>query len=114
MGKDDLKKFITDAIKSDSNIRQSLDVLKKNKTGSILNRYKEEYRRKTGGKEAKDDGCIRNTFISAPGNIKNALDAWVKTDIWNHVNKKTGKTPDEYDFNLSFHEVLDEIELDED
>ena len=105
-----LKNRIIKAIKSDAEARSTLEILNSGHLGAILRRYEDEYRRTTG-KEVKDDHILTRVFAFNPQGIKKALQVWVSADIWRLLRDDDGKLSDEHDFNISFHEALDELEL---
>jgi len=103
-----MKNLIVKLIETDGNLNRTLKVLLTNDSAAITQRYEEEYLRKTGKKDAKDDEMLRYVLSSEPRHLKAALQAWVKDDMWLFVKQQTGKTPDAIEFAVSLHEALDQ------
>lgn len=116
MDRNDLKKLIIDSINANPNIREKVRVLKNNKLGDILQCYKEsvdEYRpERTEFDKYVREKFLLNDIVFKPEKTKATLKFWAKTEIWHSIVGKTGKCPDEYDFNIKFHQVLDEFKSD--
>jgi hypothetical protein len=105
-----MKQRIINAIKSDGELKKTLEILNANHMGVILRRYEELLLKKTG-RRIESEYILKKAFIESPGNIKCGLQVWVKSDLWNYVKGEIGKQPDELEFSLSLHEALDELQL---
>jgi len=108
---DSMKELITKLIETNGNLNRTLKVLLTSDGAAIMQRYEEEYLRKTGKKNAKDDEMLQYALSMEPRHLKTALQAWVKDDVWLFVKQQTGKTPDAVEFAISLHEALDQSRL---
>lgn len=105
-----MKQHIINAIKSDGELKKTLEILNAKQMGAILRRYEELFLKKTG-KRIKSDYILNKAFIESPWNIKCGLQVWVKRDLWDYVEREIGRQPDETEFSISLHEALDELQL---
>lgn len=110
----DLKNLIIDAIKSNPSAKKKIDALKSGKFGNILQCYKESVdefcpERDEFDKYERENFLLKDIVLN-PGKTKDTLKSWAKSDIWHSIIDKTGKRPDDYDFEIKFHQVLDDLE----
>jgi len=108
----DLKKLIIEAINSNPRAKKKIEALRSGKLGNILQCYKESVDEYCPG-ETKLDKYTRKKFllkdiVFKPEKTKDTLTSWLKSDVWHGTIEKTGKRPDYYEFEIKFHQVLEE------
>ena len=103
-----MKQAILDAIKSDPEIRKTLDVLKSNQPGEIYRRYDERCRKLRPADTTTLDYIFSHCGFS---DIKYGLQFGVDIDIAMAVSKKVGKIKDEREYKICLFEALDELGL---
>jgi len=108
----ELKKLIMDTINSNPRAKKKMEALKSGKLGNILQCYKEsvdEYcPEKTKLDKYTRENFLLKDIVFKPEKTKDTLTSWAKSDIWHSIIEKTGKRPDDYDFEIKFHQVLEE------
>jgi hypothetical protein len=109
----DLKILIRDAVNFNPGIKKKIEALRSGRLGRILQCYKEsvdEYwpERNEYDKYVREHYLLKNVLFK-PEKTKTTLKSWAKSDIWQYVMKKTGKRPDEYEFEIKFHQVLEDF-----
>lgn len=110
---DILKKLIIAAINSSPSTRKKILVLKSRRLGDILQCYKEAVDKFCPGRDESEkyerENFLLKDIVSSPQKAKAALTTWAKSEAWQIIVEKTGKHPDEYEFEIKFQQILDEI-----
>ena len=106
-----MKPLIINAIKSDGNIRTTLEILNAGQIGTIVQHYEEKLRAKMDLKDETQAHVFRIAMESESLRLKRLLQLWVKGDVWLRVKEQTGEKPDDIGFRISFYEALDDLQL---